>query len=277
MFQSPLRAVTLALLLVVGSVLLATCSGSRDVLYVQEVVSEAQRFAGQEITVDGAYVWRPSQAENPSISVLALGVSTLDNGLDAKPIGDEIVIWLDEFPADVTTDLHRPGDAVYGFVRVTGVFETGGGFGPNESYAHRLQVIDAQPIERVQYIEHTIEDRSLGEGKVSFFELQENPEAYNGQRVTTQGYYFWNSVIWVMAEGIAVEETGSSPQPMGTPIWMEGFPPDQSAQLNVGPNNSFVWGLVEVTGTFQTGGGFGKDGAYQSILFVESATPLMNQ
>ena len=55
---------------------------------------------------------------------------------------------------------------------------------------------------------------------------------------------------------------------------MEGFPPDKSADLNMGPNNSYIWGLVEVTGTFETGGGFGKDGAYQSIITVDSVTPL---
>ncbi len=36
----------------------------------------------------------------------------------------------------------------------------------------------------------------------------------------------------------------------------------------------YVWGLVDVTGTFQTGGGFGKDGVYKSIFNVTSATPI---
>jgi hypothetical protein len=35
-----------------------------------------------------------------------------------------------------------------------------------------------------------------------------------------------------------------------------------------------VWGYVEVTGTFETGGGFGKDGAYQSILNVTQSRAL---
>lgn len=270
MLHSSWRARSLAILLLASVTLLATCGGggTGDVLYVQDVLQQAQALSGQEITVDGAYVWRP----NPMLSVLALGVSTLDSGLDAQPLGDPI--WVDGFPAEVTENLHRPGDAVYGFVRVTGRFETGGEFGPQGQIPHRLEVTQAEPIEQVRYVEHTLPNRSLGEGKVSLFDLQANPQQYNGQRVTTQGYYFWNQLIWVLAEGVATEEGGSSPRPIGNPIWLEGFPPDQSTRLNVGPNNSFVWGLVEVTGTFQTGGGFGKDGAYQSIITAETAIPL---
>jgi hypothetical protein len=114
----------------------------------------------------------------------------------------------------------------------------------------------------------------LGEGKVSIFALADTPDAYNGQTITTQGYYFWNSAIYVLAEGISTEEDGSSPQPIGKIIWMEGFPPDKSAELNVGVNNSYVWGKVEVTGSFQSGGNFGRDGAYPSFIQVQSATVL---
>jgi hypothetical protein len=273
MVRAPWRAMMLAALFVCSLTLLVTCgSMSGGGLYVQDVIEQAQNYTGQEITVDGAYVWRPG---DPGLSVLALGVSTLDNGLDAQPLGD--AIWVENFPAEVTSDLHRPGDSVYGFVRVTGTFETGGEYGPDGSYTHLLQVTQAQPIEQVKRVEHTIDDRTLEAGKVSFFELQNNPEQYHGQVVTTRGYYFWNSLIWVLSEGIATEEDGSSPQPMGTPIWMEGFPPDKSDELNQGPNNTYVWGLVEVTGRFETGGGYGKDGAYQSLLTVQSAETLGEQ
>ncbi len=275
MIRTPWRATILLLLMLGALPLLATC-GSRNgatgsSLYVQQVTTDPARFDGKEITVDGAYLWRPG---DPSLSVLALGVSTLDNGLDAQPLGD--TIWLEGFPADVTEDLHRPGDSVYGFVRVRGQFSATGGYGPGGQYQYQLNVTSAEPIEQIRRVEQRIDDRPLGEGKVSFFDLQRNPERYNGQTVTTRGYYFWNGVIYVLAEGISTEEDGSSPQPLGTPIWMEGFPPDQSARLNLGPNNSYVWGPVEVTGTFQTGGGFGKDGAYQSLFTVnpDGATPL---
>lgn len=269
MLETPWRVVLLAVLLVSGVTLLSTCGGGAgDVLYVQDVITHSDNYTGQEITVDGAYVWRPG---NPATSVLAIGVSTLDSGLDAQPLGE--AIWVDNFPAEVTADLHRPGDAVYGFVRVTGTFEEGT-FGPEGAYPHRLAVMEAEAIEQVRYIEHRLDDTPLGEGVVSFDELVANPEQYDGERVTTRGYYFWNSIIWVLAEGMRTEETGGSPQPLGAPIWMEGFPPDLSSELNVGPNNSYVWGPVEVTGVFQTGGGLGKDGAYQSVLNVEEAEIL---
>lgn len=275
MIPKPWHAIFLLVVLVGALPLLATCgsqSGNSGAsLYVQQVTANPGAYAGKEITVDGAYVWRPG---DPSTSVLALGVSTLDNGLDAQPLGD--AIWLEGFPAEVTEHLHRPGDAVYGFVRVRGEFSATGGYGPGGQYQYQLNVKSAEPIERVRRVEQRIDDRPLGDGKVSFFELQRNPERYNGQTVTTQGYYFWNGVIYVLAEGISTEEDGSSPQPLGNPIWMEGFPPDQSALLNLGPNNSYVWGPVEVTGVFQTGGGFGKDGAYQSLFVVDpnGARPL---
>ncbi|PDV97351.1 hypothetical protein [Candidatus Chloroploca asiatica] len=273
MLLRPWRALSLVSLCLVLLLMLATCTSTSPLagsaLYVQQITSSPQEFSGQDITVDGAYLWRPG---DPTISVLALGVSTLDNGLDAEPLGE--AIWVEGFPAEVTEHLHRPGDSVYGFVRVRGRFDSGGSFGPNGQFQHQLTITSAEPIERIRRVENRIEDQPLGEGKVSFFELQRNPEQYHEQTITTRGYYFWNSVIYVLAEGVSTEEDGAGPQPLGAPIWMEGFPPDQSANLNVGPNNSFVWGLVEVTGRFQTGGGFGRDGAYQSVFFVESAVAL---
>lgn len=275
MLRTSWRALSLAHVLLVSLVLLTACSGQdgaiRGALYVHDLLEQSQQYAGQEITVAGAYVARPDL----SISVLALGVSTLDNGLDAQPLGEPI--WVEGFPTDTTANLHRPGDSVYGFVRVTGIFETDGSYGPDGNYQYRLQVTDAQAIEHIRRVEHTIDDLPVAEGIVSFFDLEQNPEQYAGQRITVEGYYFWNSVIFVLAEGVSTEEDGASPQPIGNPIWMEGFPPDQSTALNVGPNNSYVWGLVEVTGTFETGGGYGKDGAYQSLFTVETATALENQ
>ncbi|WP_298821604.1 hypothetical protein [Chloroflexus sp.] len=271
MFRLSWRASQLLLVIGLSLLILTTCANrvSGTPLFVQQLTASPTDYAGREVTVDGAYIWRPG---NPGLSVLAVGVSTLDNGLDAQPIGE--LIWLEGFPAEVTEHLHRPGDSVYGFVRVRGRFEAGGNYGPGGAYRFLLTVSSAEPIERIRRVEQRLTDRSLGPDKVSFFELLRNPQQYQGQRVTTQAYYFWNSVIYVLAEGISTEEDGSSPQPVGGTIWVEQFPPDQSALLNLGPNNSFVWGLVEVTGTFQTGGGFGRNGEYQSIFFVESARPV---
>jgi hypothetical protein len=251
--------------LLIGVLALASCGGAGADLYVPTLLSNASQYSGKDVTVSGAYL------DKGGSRVLALGVSTLDNGLDAQALGDQI--WLEGFPEEITAELHRPGDAVYGFVRVSGRFESGGSFGPDGAFKHRIAVTAAEPIERVRRTEVRIKDEPLGEGKVSLFELTRDPAAYNGQQVTTQGYYFWNSVIFVLAEGISTEEDGSSPQPVGQVIWMEGFPPDVSGQLNVGPNTSFVWGKVEVTGQFSGGGGFGKDGAYPAQLVLDPSNP----
>ena len=245
----------------------STLTGGSDML-VPDLLAQASQYNGKDVTVDGAYL------DRNGVTVLALGVSTADNGLDAQALGDPI--WIDGFPQDVAQVLHRPGDAVYGFAKVSGRFETGGKYGPDGKYNHRLQVASAQAIERVKRYEVRVKDAGLGEGKVSFTELTANSGTYNNKTVTTQGYYFWNSVIFVLAEGISYEEDGSNPQPIGKVIWMEGFPPDESGKLNLGPGNppGFVWGLVEVTGSFQSGGTFGKDGAYTEFLQVQSAKAL---
>jgi hypothetical protein len=265
----PKRAASL-IGLVFAMLLLSTCSGggigSGSTLYVQQLTQKAQTYNGKDVTVEGAYLWRPASGTDAAFSVLALGVSTLDSGLDAKPLGDPI--WVDNFPQTASEQLHNPGDSIYGFVRLQGLFESAGNYGPDGKYKYRLQVANAQPIEQVERTEHRIQQQDLGAGKVSFFDLVKDPAKYNGQEVTTQGYYFWNSVIYVMAEGVATETDGSSPLPVGSKIWMEGFPPDKSSALNLGPNNSFVWGLVEVTAKFETGGKYGRDGAYTSQLTI---------
>lgn len=46
---------------------------------------------------------------------------------------------------------------------------------------------------------------------------------------------------------------GEAPYPTGVIIGLEGFPPEEASKLHVGPNGSFVWGLIEVTGTFSDG------------------------
>jgi hypothetical protein len=252
-----------ALLLLILAV--TACGASSSTLYVPDLLAKAPEYNGRDVTVSGAYVGRSG------LQVLALGVSTLDNGLGAEPLGE--LIWLDGFPEAATVDLHRPGDAVYGFVRVSGRFESGGSFGEGGGFKHRITVSAAEPIERVRRTEARIPNQSLGEGKVNLFELVQNPAAFNGQTVTTQGYYFWNGPLAVLAEGVSTEEDGSSPQPIGTMIWMDGFPPPVSGSLNVGPNTSYVWGLVEVTGQFMSGGSFGKDGAYPEVIQLDPNNP----
>jgi hypothetical protein len=264
MVVRPLRTL-LRLLIIIGAVLMITACTDTSSLYVPDLVARAQEFNGKDVTVQGAYLERDGK------TLLVLGVSTLDNGLDAQPLGDPI--WVEGIPATLANELHRPGDSVYGFVKVSGRFETGGKFGPDGAYSSRIQVTAAEAIERIRRNEVRIEKRALEAGKVSLFDLAADPAKYNGQAVTSQGYYFWNGVIYVLAEGVSTEEDGSNPQPIGTIIWMEGFPPDASATLNLGPNNSFVWGKVEVSGQFQGGGQYGRNGAYTAQLLLDPANP----
>ncbi len=256
------------LMLLAGALALATC-GQDSTLFVPKLIERAQDYNGKQITVDGFYL---KGGADPNLSVLAPVVSTLDNGLNAQPNGD--VIWVDGFPEALLSKLHQPGDAIYGLVRVTGQFEAGGGYGPDGKYKYRLQVASADSIESVRRTEMRVPNTSPGEGKVALLGLVADAAKYNGQQITTQGYYFWNGIIYVLAEGISTEQDGSSPQPIGKTIWMEGFPPDESGKLHVGPNNSFVWGLVEVTGDFKSGGNFGKDGKYTEFLQVTSAKAI---
>lgn len=239
-----------------------------NTLHIADVTAAYDTYVDKEITVAGAYLTKPGAQP---LSILAAGVSTLDNGLDAQALGD--AVWVDKIPDDVALNLHRPGDATYGFVKITGKLEAGT-FGPENNYKYQIVVSKVEVIEQITRVEQRITNEALSDGKVSLFTLIDKSSDYNNQKVTTQGYYFWNSIIYVLAEGISIEEDGSSPQPVGKIIWMEGFPPDKSAELNVGANNSYVWGKVEVTGSFQSGGNFGRDGAYKEFIQVESATVI---
>jgi len=258
--------------LLIGALALAAC-GQDNTLFVPKLIERAQDYNGKQITVDGFYL---KGGADPSLSVLAPVVSTLDNGLQAQPNGD--IIWVDGFPDAVLANLHQPGDAIYGLVRVSGQFEAGGAYGPQGKYKYRLQVASAESIESVRRTEVRVPSGSPGEGKLALLDLVNNAAQYNGQKITTQGYYFWNGVIFVLAEGISTEQDGGSPQPVGKAIWMEGFPPDESGKLHVGPGSppGYVWGLVEVTGDFKSGGNFGKDGKYTEFLQVTSAKALEN-
>src|SRR3954447_11192516 len=123
-----------------GTLLLAACGQGTDLL-VPDLIAKAQDFSGKQITVNGYYVRRSG---DPSVSVLAPVVSTLDNGLDAQPAGD--AIWVDGFPDAALTGLHQPGDAIYGLVRMSGQFDSGGSYGPDGAYKYQIHVASAEPI-----------------------------------------------------------------------------------------------------------------------------------
>ena len=67
---------------------------------------------------------------------------------------------------------------------------------------------------------------------------------------------------------------GINPRPVGLTMALDGFPPELSKDLHLGPANSFVWGLVELTGTFKTGGSWGVDGALKQHFQIEQVKVL---
>lgn len=301
MVRCALRARRLTLTLALFALLLTACGGAGPLSFntpptIYDLTQRPQEFAGKEVTAQGYYLWKPG---NPATSVLVPGLSTAVDSRDAQPIYASVSceqngqckasttavgepstgsVWLENFPADVTANLHRPGDAVYGVVEVTGLFEAKGGYGPDGSYKYRMQVKSARPLQKVDRLVSAVENKPLGEGKTSIFELAANPAKYNGQKVTSQGYYFWSpSTQGSFVEKVEREKTqdgaGIAPAPAGIIMGLDGFPADKSGQLNVGPNSSFVWGLIEVTGTFQTGD-FGPDGRYKQQIKVESVKVL---
>ena len=273
---------------------LAACSNQSFLGTTPTVYDLTQRpaeFANKDVTVQGVYLWKPGE---PAISILIPALSTADGVRDAQPIYASVScqpdgecvpsttavgepatgsVWLEGFPADVTADLHTPGDSVWGFVEVTGRFENAGSYGPDGSYRYQMQVSSAKPLQKVEHIVATIPE-STTEGVTPFTQLVDNPDQYSGQEVTTEAYYFWSQpTSGTLTESVTREQTpdseaGLNPQPQGRTIALDGFPPDLSSQINVGENNSYVWGLVQITGTFETNGTWGPNGEYTQHITI---------
>jgi hypothetical protein len=141
-----------------------------------------------------------------------------------------------------------------------------------------MQVKTARALQKIERVVSAVKNEPLGAGKVTIFDLAAQPAAYAGQKVTTQGYYFWSPATQgSFVERVEREKTpdnteGLAPTPGGVVMGMDGFPAEKSGELHVGPNSSFVWGLVEATGTFETGSF--ADGRYQQQIKVDSVTVL---
>ncbi len=259
-------------LLLIAFCFVLTACGAPATIY--DLTKNPATYNGKDVTVQGYYLWRPG---DPGLSVLVKAVITRDDGTDAQPV--DTAVWLEGFPADVSASLHRPVDSIYGVVELKGRFETNGQFGPGGSYPSRLLVTSAKAVEQIERVKYPAPSEAQP-NQVSIYELEQNPDQYNGQTVTTRGFYYWTQTTsGLLTTGVETEkplvqdtQSGSNPQPLGTPIAMEGFPPDLSEQLNVGPANGFVWGLIEVSGRFQTGGQFGLEGRRASQLLIDPAS-----
>jgi len=94
----------------------------------------------------GAYYYWTRQT-----AVLAEGIRSLDGVHNAVPIGEQV--WVEGFPPEVSGELHVLPDKehlenVHGLVKVTGRFETRGGYGAGAAYPYRLVVTEAEAIKR---------------------------------------------------------------------------------------------------------------------------------
>jgi hypothetical protein len=271
------------MLAVVAALLMAltACAGglgSSDTVYT--LLNNPDQYQGQQVTVLGYYLGKPG---SPELSLLVPGVSTNDAGSDTQPLGEPI--WLEGFPQALQADLHHAVDAVYGAVKVTGAFESGGRFGPDGTYQRRLSVVSAEVAEEIERFTETVPG-AVPAGVTPLGELFKDPGRFAGQKVTTRGYYFWSpATSGLLAEGVSAEKlaegvdpalaaAGSNPRPDGQYMAMDGFPPELSSQLHIGPANSFVWGLVELTGTFETGGNWGVGGTIPHHFQIEQVKPL---
>ncbi|GAC1645195.1 MAG: hypothetical protein NVS4B8_16460 [Herpetosiphon sp.] len=281
----------------VGMVLLIlTGCGTAGVLgtppTVYDLTQHPTTYANKDVTVIGTYLWKPG---NPATAVLLPGVHTRDGINDAQPIFASVActpngdcspettavgvaetgaVWLEQFPADVSAALHRPSDSVWGVVEVTGHFETGQ-FGPKNAYHLRLTVSRARALQSIERIMATVPAGAAGQGQPTLRDLAEHPEQYAGKQITTTGYYYWTpATSGLLVEQVAQEKTaeaptGTNPQPDGRIIALDGFPPDISKQLHVGEANSYVWGLVQLTGRFEANGKWGPQGQYQTHFVIE--------
>jgi hypothetical protein len=105
-----------------------------------ELVARADSYSDQTVTVVAYYYW------TPQTWVLAEGIRSLDGVHNAVPIGKQV--WVEGFPPDVTGALNVLENNVHGLVRVSGRFETRGGYGANQAYPYRLIVQSAEALER---------------------------------------------------------------------------------------------------------------------------------
>jgi hypothetical protein len=112
---------------------------------------------------------------------------------------------------------------------------------------------------------------------ITFSQLTDDPEKYNEQTVTIQGFWFDGFEIEVLAEQLITSDFApGNRQPDGLKIWVKnGLPEDVNQQLYLQANNPTGYpahyGKVELTGILEYGGQYGQMNAYQYQLTVQSA------
>jgi hypothetical protein len=254
-------------LALVGLILLASCGPAGGSAPFYELVSDPARYDQQELSVLGFYYAKDGE------QLLVVGVRTDDGFQNPVPLGD--ALWVDGMPDSVLEQLNAASGAVYGMVQIDGRFETGGSFGPQGSYPSRLVITDPASVtalEAAQMEEAWVPDDLEIANALSIADLFEDPERYSDQTIVLAAYYYWTPKTWVLAEGIRSLDGVHNAVPIGKQVWVEGFPPDVSGDLNVLENN--VHGLVRIEGRFETRGEYGTNKAYPYRIVVSSAEAI---
>lgn len=247
-------------------VLLAACGPAGSSVPFYELTADPARYDGQQVVVMGFYYQKDGE------QILVVGVRTDDGFQNPVPLGDPL--WVEGMPQEVLDQLNGASGALYGMVQVRARFEVGT-FGPADKYPARLVIgkaEDAVALEAAQMKAAWVPADLAIPGAISLADLAARPDSYTGQTVTVAAYYYWTPQTWVLAEGIRSLDGVHNAVPIGKQVWVEGFPPDVSGELNVLENN--VHGLVRVTGRFETLGSYGPNGSYPYRLVVESAEAI---
>ncbi len=103
-------------------------------------------------------------------------------------------------------------------------------------------------------------------GNVPFYELVADPARYHQQEVTVLGFYYQKDAQQVLVIGVRTDDGFQNPVPLGEAFWVEGMPGAVLDQLNAA--SGAIYGMVEVSGRFETGGAFGPEGQYSSRVVI---------
>jgi len=108
---------------------------------------------------------------------------------------------------------------------------------------------------------------------VPLYDLIAAPARYDQQDLTVLGFYYQKGAEQLLVVGVRTDDGFQNPAPLGEAIWVEGMPPAVLAQLNLA--SGVHYGMVQVRGRFETGGGFGLEGGYLSRLLIGSPADVV--
>jgi hypothetical protein len=113
--------------------------------------------------------------------------------------------------------------------------------------------------------------------RITFADLAANPENYNGQYITIEGYWFSGFEITVLTERLGASGFAEgNVQPAGIKIWATGgLSEEVSGKLYIQDNNATgypaYYGKVELTGILEYGGEYGHMNSYSYLLTIHES------